>query len=309
MSWQPLASPSVLRERARFLNAIRHFFDDLGYLEVNTPVLLSSVNPDPVLQPIAVQGTAPLYLQTSPEFAMKRLLAAASGSIYQICPAFRDDEQGRHHHREFTMLEWYVEGFDYLALMKQVEDLIIYLADSPIPFTRCSYRDLFLLHVKIDIDCIELLELQQLCEQKAAYSDASGLTFQQCLDLLMVTNIEPAMSGFQLVYDYPAAQSSLAKPCVDRPGYVQRFELFHNGLELANGFSELTDAAVQRQRFELDNERRRLLGLPEYDLDEHFLAALQAGLPECAGVAVGLDRLLMALLNLNHIDQVLTFRD
>lgn len=309
MSWQPLVSQQVLFERARILRSIRHFLDDLGYLEVNTPALLPSVNPDPALQPFTLQTSDSLFLQTSPEFAMKRLLAAGSGSIYQICPAFRDDELGRNHHREFTMLEWYVEGFDYRALMDQVEALINHLADSPIEVTRCSYRELFRQQLKIDIDRIRHAELQQLCERTASYGSTADLTFQQCLDLLLVTCIEPDMSGYQLVYDYPAAQSSLAKPCTDHPGYVQRFELFHNGLELANGFSELTDASVQRQRFEQDNKRRQSLGLPEYELDELFLAALEEGLPECAGVAVGIDRLLMALLKLEHIDQVLSFRD
>ncbi len=267
------------------------------------------MNPDPALQPFAVQAPEQLFLQTSPEFAMKRLLAAGSGSIYQICPAFRDDEAGRNHHREFTLLEWYAEGFDYLALMDQVEDLINHLADIPITVKRCRYRDLFLEHLDIDIDQIELPDLQQHCAQQAEYSDPASLTFQQCLDLLLVTCIEPAMSGYQLVYDYPSAQSSLAKSCADRPGYVQRFELFHDGLELANGFSELTDVTIQRQRFESDNQRRQSLGLPQYDLDELFLAALDHGLPECAGVAVGLDRLLMSLLGLEHIDQVLSFRN
>ncbi len=309
MTWQPLGSQSVLRQRADMLSAIRQFFTELGYLEVNTPVLLPSVNPDPALQPFAVQSREPLFLQTSPEFAMKRLLAAGSGSIYQICPAFRDDEAGRHHHREFTLLEWYAEGFDYLALMDQVEELINHLAGTSITVKRCRYRELFLQHLDIDMDQIELTELQQQCAQRAEYSNPTALTFQQCLDLLLVTCIEPAMPGYQLVFDYPSSQSSLAKSCAEDPDYVQRFELFHDGLELANGFSELTDVSIQRQRFEADNQRRQSLGLPEYDLDELFLAALDHGLPDCAGVAVGLDRLLMSLLGLEHINQVLSFRD
>lgn len=309
MSWQPLASQSVLRERARLLRDIRDFLDSFGYLEVSTPLLSSSVNPDPALHPLSLAAEKPLHLQTSPEFAMKRLLASGSGSIYQVCPAFRDDEQGRYHHREFTMLEWYVEGFDYQRLMQQLEDMLQRLSDEPVVVMRISYCDLFFEHLSIDINQASLSELQQHCQQSAGYDDPGELSFQQCLDCLLAVCIEPAMRGFQFVYNYPETQSSLARPCADNPGYVERFELFHDGLELANGFSELTDPTLQRQRFDADNRRRQELGLPEYEPDQRLLAALQQGLPECAGVAVGLDRLLMVLLGLDHIDQVITFRD
>ncbi len=291
------------------LQNIRAFFDELGYLEVTTPVLMRSTNPDPNLQSIAVTGDEELFLQTSPEFAMKRLLAAGYGSIFQIAPAFRNDEQGRSHHREFSMLEWYVEGFDYRQLMQQVETLIRHLADDAVTVSSCSYCELFARHLQIDIDSIGLLELQQLCRDRADYHAAQGLDRQQCLDLLLAVVIEPLMQGFLLVFDYPATQSSLARSCAHRPGYVERFELFHDGMEIANGFSELTDACEQRQRFEKDRQQRESLGLPVYPLDEVFLAALEHGLPDCAGVAVGIERLLMALLGLQQIDNVLLFRD
>ncbi len=249
------------------------------------------------------------YLQTSPEFAMKRLLAAGSDSIFQISRAFRDGEKGRRHNCEFSLLEWYRVGFDYGLLMDEIELLITSVSHRDCVFTHLSYRQLFQQYLQLDIESVTLQQLRDSSADLADASDASALDFDECLDLLLGVVIAPQMRGYQFVYDYPISQAALARPCADNPAYAERFELFYDGLELANGFSELTDAGQQRQRFQKDNHRRAALGLPQYALDENLLAALQSGLPECAGVALGLDRLLMVLLDLDSIEQTLSFVD
>ena len=256
-----------------------------------------------------VSGGRRYYLQTSPEFAMKRLLAADCGSIFQICHAFRAGEQGHRHNPEFSMLEWYRIGFDYQQLMDEIELLITSLSLRQCRFSRIPYRTLFEQSLNVDIEQITLAELRDLCHQRIDGADAGDLDFDQCLDLLLGMVVAPTMRGYQFVYDYPVAQAALARvsPADDR--VAERFELFFDGLELANGFSELTDTVTQRARFESDNQRREQLGLPRLEVDERLLAALASGLEDCAGVALGLDRLLMVLLELESIDQVLTFRD
>jgi lysyl-tRNA synthetase class 2 len=240
---------------------------------------------------------------------MKRLLAAGSGSIFQIGHAFREDERGRLHNPEFSLLEWYRVGYDYRRLMDEVELLITSLSLRQCEFSRISYRALFRRVLDLDIDEIALEDLRGECTGLVPGSDPVGLEFDQCLDLLLGLVIAPTMRGYQFVYDYPASQAALARVSAHDAGVAERFELFFDGIELANGFSELTDAVQQRARFEADNRARERRGLPCHDIDELLLAALQAGLEECAGVALGLDRLLMVLLDLDSIDQVLTFRD
>ena len=310
MNWRPSASNKTIRERARIYKKIRYFFEQRNVLEVDTPLLSTSTNTDANIASIEAsdRGLA-LYLQSSPEFAMKRLLAAGNGSIYQICHAFRAGEQGRQHHHEFTLLEWYRAGFDYQHLMEEVEQLINFLSDRKNDFQRVRYRDLFVQHTSIDIDSVELPELQTRCDSLLPGTDASHLDFNQCLDLLIALVIEPAMRGYVFVYDYPLSQAALARVSESDPNVAERFELFHDGLELANGFSELTDANLQRERFEADNRQREANALPLYPIDYRLLAALENGLPECAGVAIGLDRLLMVLLALDSIDQVISFTD
>ncbi|MFV2031307.1 MAG: EF-P lysine aminoacylase EpmA [Gammaproteobacteria bacterium] len=308
MDWRPSASLEIIRTRTRIYQKIRTFFEARDFLEVDTPLLSAATNTDPNIESIAVSshGQA-LYLQTSPEFAMKRLLAAGSGSIYQICHAFRAGEQGRLHRAEFTLLEWYRTGYDYQRLMDEVEQLIDCLSDRKNNFQRIRYRDLLLQKAGIDIASIELPELHARCDELLPGADASSLGFDQCLDLLIALVIAPAMRGYLFVYDYPLSQASLARASERDPNIVERFELFHDGLELANGFSELTDAKLQRERFEADNQKREASALPLYPIDQQLLAALESGLPECAGIALGLDRLLMVLLGLDSIDQVMSF--
>ena len=247
------------------------------------------------------------YLQTSPEFAMKRLLAAGSGSIFQVGHAFRQGEAGRLHHPEFSLLEWYRVGYDYQQLMDEIELLITSLSLRQCSFSRISYRNLFREQLDLEVDEVSVEELRDRCASRV--TDSSSLDYDQCLDLLLGLVIAPTMRGYQFVYDYPVSQAALARVRKDDGSVAERFELFFDGIELANGFSELTDAAEQRSRFERDNALRRERGLPQYPVDEHLLAALESGMEDCAGVAMGLDRLIMVLLELESIDQVLTFTE
>jgi len=308
MSWQPTATIENLQQRARIYHSIRAFFADRDVLEVETPLLSESTNPDPqVASMIAHNQGQKLYLQTSPEFAMKRLLAAGSGSIYQICHAFREGEKGRRHHPEFTLLEWYRVEFDYRALMDEMEQLIDVLSGRTNVYRRLSYRELLIEFTGIDFLTVELADLRATCSELISGTNASELDFDQCLDLLISLVISPRLEGYLFVYDYPISQAALARASSDNPLLAERFELFYNDLELANGFSELTDAGLQRGRFEKDNRSRASKGLPVYPVDNALLAALESGMPSCAGVALGLDRLLMVLLGLDSIDQVLSF--
>jgi lysyl-tRNA synthetase class 2 len=308
MNWQPSASLSTIRARAALYREIRAFFAARKCLEVDTPLLSAATNTDPhIASMLAGNPGSHLYLQSSPEFSMKRLLAAGSGSIYQICHAFREGESGRRHSQEFTLLEWYRIDFDYMQLMHEMEQLIDHLSAKRNHFSRISYRELFLQHTEIDIDSINREELRDQCRQQISGTRVDELDFDQCLDLLIGLVIQPAMQGYLFVYDYPVSQASLARVNRRNGKVAERFELFYDGLELANGFSELTDAKTQRLRFEADNKARQLNGLPVYPVDENLLAALEYGLPECAGVALGLDRLLMVLENIDAIDQVQSF--
>jgi len=249
-----------------------------------------------------------LYLQTSPEFAMKRLLAAGSGSIFQICHAFRDGESGRLHNPEFSLLEWYRVGYDYQQLMDEMELLITSLSLRQCSFSRITYKDLFRQSLGLDLDRVTLESMRAQCLQQVPGTNTSDFDLDQCLDLLLGMVIAPDMSGYQFVFDYPVSQAALARVNADDDSVAERFELFFDGIELANGFSELTDASLQRSRFEHDIRVRENRGLPHLEIDEDLLGALESGLEECAGVALGLDRLLMVLLELDTIDEVLTFR-
>mgnify|MGYP001811976276 FL=1 len=310
MNWQPSANLQVIRERARIYRQIRSFFNNRGCLEVETPVLASTTNTDVQVSTIEVPGfDIPFYLQTSPEFAMKRLLAAGCGSIFQISHAFRQGETGRLHHPEFSLLEWYRTGYDYQQLMDEMELLITTLSLHQCSFTRITYKALFKEVMNLVVDEVALPELRNHCAKSVPGTKAEEYDFDQCLDLLLGVVIAPTMQGYQFVYDYPLSQAALARVREDDNSVAERFELFFDGIELANGFSELTDADEQRARFEQDSAARAQKGLPQYAIDERLLAALESGLDDCAGVALGLDRLLMVLLELDSIDQVLAFTD
>lgn len=314
--WRSDATIDLLKQRAQVLRRIRRFFEDRDVLEVETPLLYRCGSCDPFLKSWRAyvdgdeDGTA-YYLQTSPEYAMKRLLASGSGSIYQMGKVFRGDEQGRYHNPEFTLLEWYRVGWTYEQLMVEVAELIRLFLPA-IPMTHYSYRDLFLEYLSIDPWRVNAKTLQQV-------ASAHGVTVPDSVDMndkdmwlmwLLATLIEPQWlkKGLVFVYDYPPTQAILAELAETEYGQVaKRFEVYINSIELANGFQELQDAALQRQRFVADNEKRQRLGLPQVAIDEHLLAALTAGLPACAGVALGIDRVLLSLFDVNELSQVLAF--
>ena len=306
--------PTRLRARAGQLAQVRRFFSERGVLEVTTPVLSASGGTDPHIEPFVtawrggVVGEKRLYLQTSPEFHMKRLLAAGSGDIYQVTPAFRQGEYGNRHNPEFSLLEWYRLGFDHHRLMDEVAELVNVLLGQSLQVEKIAYRDLFLQRFGWDPLDVEPEVLRATAEREGL--DAVGLADRdQWLDLLMSLLIEPQLGRGRLtfVYDYPASQASLARL---KPGNLRlacRFELYHEGVELANGFHELTDPGEQRERFLADNQARKEKGLAELPLDERLLSALEQGLPDCAGVALGLDRLLMLKLGAATLSEVLSF--
>lgn len=302
----------MLRARAALIDRIREFFKLRGLLEVDTPLLCSSGVTDPAIEPLVVERgnsvASPRYLQTSPEYAMKRLLAAGSGPIFQIARAFRDGEAGSRHNPEFTLLEWYRPGFDYHQLMEEVAALVMHcLGDLTVEYH--SYRQLFLDLLGIDPFLATLAELEQRAKAELDIGSVTG-DRDLWLDLLMSHLIEPRLQqrGLCFVYDYPASQAALSR--IDRSGDFpvgQRFEAYVAGMELANGYCELTDSEEQRQRFIEDNTRRREHGLAQRPLDEFLLAAMDAGLPPCSGVALGVDRLLMCASGARDIRDVLAF--
>jgi len=314
--WRPTASLAALQGRATLNRLIRDFFQRRNVLEVETPLMSRGCGTDPHLAPIIARygaqdggPGAPRYLQTSPEFAMKRLLAAGSGPIYQLCKAFRDGESGSRHNPEFTMLEWYRPGFDLTQLMDEVEALVREALSLEVPpFPRVSYADIFQATLAIDPHAASLEQLQHLVYERV--DDALALTDRDaCLDVLYSTLIEPTLKDPIFIEDYPASQAALAKTALDAAGrrVAKRFELVMGGLELANGYDELSDAQEQAQRFVKDQEKRGALGLPALNADLRLVSALAAGLPECAGVALGADRLLMLRLGALNIDAVLAF--
>ena len=318
--WRPGATLDTLRLRARLLERVRAFFAARGVLEVETPLLSVAAGTDPALESLrtAYHGPGlpagqPLYLHTSPEFPMKRLLAAGSGPIYQVARVFRDGEAGARHNPEFTLLEWYRPGWGIDRLMDEVEALVrgLHEGGTALPATRRQpYRDLFREYLDLDPLTANVAELRGRGEG-AGLPVPAGLPADDpdpWRDWLLTHLIEPRLGpGLVFVHDYPASQAALARLRSDDPAVAERFELYWDGLELANGFHELGDAAEQRARFAADNHKRRALGLPAMPLDERLLAALDAGLPDCSGVALGLDRLLMRLAGLERIDQVLAF--
>ncbi len=296
----------VLKKRAWLLKQIRSYFDTHRILEVETPLLSSSTNTDPNIQSVKAQVSGRIaFLQTSPEFSMKRLLSQGCGSIFQICHAFRDEEEGRLHSPEFSLLEWYSQGFDYKQLMQQLEDLLIYLTPDMSPMARVSYFDCFQNELQLDLATASTGDCRDCVHQQSMGIDVTTLNRDQCLDLLISQVIAPQFKGFTFVYDYPASQASLAKIKQGNPQIAERFELFFNDMELANGFSELTDHEEQRARFEMDNKTRIETGIEAYPIDENLIDALENGMPECAGVALGLDRLLMVLMNKQSISDVM----
>ncbi|TNH16713.1 MULTISPECIES: EF-P lysine aminoacylase EpmA [Halomonadaceae] len=319
LNWQPTATVDTLRERARLIATVRAFFAARDIWEVETPVLGQGGSTDVHLVSLATlartdKGQRKLWLQTSPEFHMKRLLAADSGPIFQLAKSFRDGEVGARHNIEFTMLEWYRPGFTLAQLIEETTALVAHaLPHSPGPVVHYRYRELFHRHLEVDPFTTSLETLRTLAAQRGNMS-AQALAEEgrdTCLDLLMGMVIEPTLGQQELsvVVDYPASQAALARRHQDADGewVASRFELYMNGIELANGYDELTDAEEQRQRFDADNAERRRLGLTEVEVDAHLLAALEQGLPASSGVALGLDRLIQLALGKARLEEVLAF--
>lgn len=306
-TWMPTASKPTLEQRATVLRTIREFFYARNVLEVDTPILGTHTVTDPFIESLSckVSGSN-YYLQTSPEYFMKRLLAADSGSIYQIGKVFRADEQGRLHHPEFTMLEWYRVGFDHHQLMAEMDELIQLVLDKG-SADKIRYRDAFLECLNIDPFVIKLNELKQFATDRqladADYSDDKD----DWLMLLFSQIIEPKLQHPTFVYDFPASQSALAQISHKDDRVAERFELYINGVELANGFHELSNPIEQRRRFQDNLYKRRQLGLSLPEIDEDFLSALEYGLPNCSGVALGLERLIMLACSKLSLAEVKSF--
>ncbi|MCK5716969.1 MAG: EF-P lysine aminoacylase GenX [Thiomargarita sp.] len=301
MTWHPTASLNALHVRADLYANIRDFFKSRHVLEVETPILSAACVPDPMIEPI---HTDTLFLHTSPELAMKRLLAAGSGAIFQITKVFRQEESGRWHNPEFSLLEWYRPDFSQDDLIQEVDEFLQTLLQCP-PAECVTYCEVFEQYTGLHPLHSALSDLQNY----AAKFGLQDLDRDTSLNLILSHDIESHL-GHQaplVIKDFPSSQAALARKRTDNPQLAERFEIYIKGIELANGFYELTDPIEQRQRFEQDLAKRRLLNLPLYPLDERFLAALSAGIPDCSGVAIGLDRLLMIMMGASHINDVLAF--
>lgn len=303
--------------RAQVLCCIRRYFADTGVLEVSTPVLSQAGNTDPMIESFqttyvgAQTSSSPIrWLRTSPEFFHKRLLCAGSGSIFEIGPVFRQGELSPRHNPEFQMLEWYRVGYDHHQLMDDVRSLLttIYrdVGKPPPNFRTLRFVDWFRDQAGVDLDAST--------PDYAVAAQASGivapvdLTGDQWCDWIRSIVLEPRLAGAgaTFIYDFPASQAALAR-LTDNPAYAARFELYLGAVELANGYHELSDPSEQRRRWQVDQSRRLELGLPVPPMDEAMLSALDIGLPDCAGVALGLDRLLLALSGKTALDSVLVF--
>ena len=306
-TWQPGISLEGLQQRAELLVRIRNFFHERGVMEVTTPLITASGVTDPNIDSLALDDQAG-YLRTSPEYFHKRLLAAGCGDLFELGPVFRAGEQGRHHRSEFWLLEWYRIGWSWQALAQEVVDLI----------QDCCPRTVSLQPEARSLSWQACLEAELQCDPLSCDNEAlvrlSPQLTPDCdrdmrLDYLFATEVQPRFPADHLtvVHGYPASQAALARLNPDDERIAERFEVFWGSVELANGYRELTCADEQRQRFKQDNVRRKLLGRPPMPIDKNLLAALNTGLPECCGVALGLERLLLMISGSEHIDQVIPF--
>ncbi|QTG89474.1 elongation factor P--(R)-beta-lysine ligase [Vibrio furnissii] len=314
--WMPTASIEQLKQRAALLSRIRQFFAERDVLEVDTPAMSHATVTDVHLHTFQTQFVGPgyatgrhLHLMTSPEFHMKRLLAAGSGSIYQMAKAFRNEENGRYHNPEFTMLEWYRVGFDHHDLMDEM-DALLQMTLQTGASERLTYQQAFLTVLGVCPLEGSMAELKQAAASLGLSDIAEPETDRDTLLQLLFSmgvegNIGQHVPAF--VYDFPASQAALAKINPHDARVADRFEVYFKGIELANGFHELDNPREQLARFEADNAKRIAMGLAPQPIDYHLIAALEAGLPACAGVALGIDRLIMLALGEDHIDKVTAF--
>jgi lysyl-tRNA synthetase class 2 len=315
--WTPSATFETLRLRARLNACIRAFFAQRGVVEVETPVLSVAGNTEPNIASFSLEFSgrtdgAPRtrWLRTSPEYPLKRLVAAGFGDCYELGRVFRDGEAGGRHNPEFTMLEWYRAGWDHVRLVDEVAALVadaLALVGRSVTLETVDYRTLYRTRLGVDPMTAGMDELQRALGD--VQIDSDGLTRDDWLDLLMTHRLQPAFGTGQLlaIVDYPATQCALARVRAADPPVAERFELYLGPLEIANGYHELADGAEQAARFGRDTQVRRSRGAPEPPIDTRLLAALAHGLPDCAGVAVGVDRLLMAMLGTGRIADVLAF--
>ncbi|WP_117236230.1 elongation factor P--(R)-beta-lysine ligase [Vibrio maerlii] len=316
-TWQPTASVDQLKQRAYITHAIRQFFYERDVMEVDTPALSHATVTDIHLHTFKTEFHGPgyasgktLYLMTSPEFHMKRLIAAGSGSIYQMNKSFRNEENGRYHNPEFTMLEWYRVGFDHHDLMDEMDDLLQVTLKCQ-PAERMTYQQAFLQVLNVCPLEASMGELKQVAGT-LGLSDIADKEEDRdtLLQLLFSIGVECKIGQHDspaFVYDFPASQAALAKINPNDERVADRFEVYFKGIELANGFHELDNAKEQLQRFEDDNRKRLHMGLSAQPIDHNLIAALEAGFPQCAGVALGVDRLIMLAIGSDHIDQVTAF--
>ncbi|QIQ42135.1 MAG: elongation factor P--(R)-beta-lysine ligase [Buchnera aphidicola (Microlophium carnosum)] len=314
--WKPSASINNLMKRSKIISNIRLFFSKKNILEVETPILSRSTVTDVNLVSFETNysglsnvDTLKLWLTTSPEYHMKRLLASESGPIYQICHSFRNEESGRYHNPEFTMLEWYQPLCSMKKFIKEI-DIFLQTILKCNKSDRISYQDLFIEFLGIDPLCTNLLELHQISKQlKLEHLTYRENNLNKLIQLLFTLEIEPNIGKDKpvFVYYFPAEQAALAAINTKDSRISERFEIFFKGIELGNGFYELIDPNEQKKRFIKDNQERFSMNLPMQKIDNLFLDALYYGLPPCAGVAIGLDRLVMLILNKKSINEVISF--
>ena len=317
-NFAPMMTLGMAKKRANLLTKMRQFFAQRNVLEVQTPLLSQAGNTDVYLQSIPADATyldrlTRFYLHTSPEFAMKRLLASWQVPIYQICPVFRDNERGNRHNLEFTMLEWYRPNFDLSQLAQELTQLLELVSGQQQILSHYRYVDAFMDHVGVHPLTSSTTVLKAVAEDKGIthHLPESGVDeHQMWLDLLFSHLVEPNLGRElpTLIVDYPKATAALARIEKDKDGHevAKRFELYINGIEIANAYDELADAKALQQRFELDNQMRQAQGLPVMPIDNALLQAVEQ-MPACSGIALGVDRLLMVLTNSNHIDEVIAF--
>ena len=314
IDWRPHASLDIVQRRASMLRDARNFFSNRGVLEVDTPALAVRTVTEPNIESLRIgrSDSVPLYLQTSPEYFMKRLLADGYPDIYQVCKVFRDGEVGRNHRPEFTMVEWYRLNFSLQEIMRDTVEFVCTVLgreDLANDANYLGYVEAFESQLHIDPLNDDISALAEVAEVDEALTRSLGEDRQAWLDFLLTSKIESAFprDRLTLLYHYPANQAALAQRCPADRNVADRFELYYGSLELANGFVELTDAGEQQARFNSDRTRRRHLGKEKHATDEMLIAALQHGLPACAGVAAGFDRLLMVRTGRDDIAAVNTF--
>ncbi|MGP4973612.1 EF-P lysine aminoacylase EpmA [Psychrobacter alimentarius] len=323
-SYAPTMSLAMAQQRAQFMSNIRQFFLKQQVLEVQTPLLSQAGNTDTFLQSVAAQVTYQdkpkmYYLHTSPEFAMKRLLASWQVPIYQICPVFRDNEIGTRHNIEFTMLEWYQPNYSLADMAAEVGELLEVLYGYPVVMNHYRYVDAFMDFVGIHPLTASLAALQAVAEDKGLIgfdfnsedsNDSESDRRQSWLDLLFSHAVEPHLGHDlpTLIIEYPPATAALAKTALDKEGneVAKRFELYINGIEIANAYDELADGQALRARFEKDNQLRARHNLPVMPIDEYLIAASNELMP-CSGIAVGIDRLFMVIVGAGSLEEVISF--